>query len=108
MTTSIASAINLTASGMGSAWASAGPAAQPQLTQAWTARRGYAWSRRGSATIPPKGAVRACGVRRIKKREYVFIFVNFRFADIHEYEYYTLLVFMTMNTAKSQYSYSYS
>ena len=64
--------------------------------------------RRGSATIPPKGAVRACGVRRIKKREYVFIFVNFRFADIHEYEYYTLLVFMTMNTAKSQYSYSYS
>ena len=36
VTTSIASALNLTAR-LGAACASAGPAAQPQLTQAWTA-----------------------------------------------------------------------
>jgi len=47
--TSIASAINLTASGMGAACASAGPAAQPPLTQAWTASAVTARQRHDSA-----------------------------------------------------------
>ena len=33
-----------------------------------------------------------------------FIFMNFRFHDIHDYDYCQPSVFMTMNTVKSQYS----